>query len=312
MRYNVLGPYLPAGHLPAPAKEVVLNKLALISVILLALSRPAPAAVDPAPLEKVSRALTAVQPGLKNYLVTVQTSKIEEMLKRMTANMPPDMPRPAVPVLRKYWLRSAGAALIRAEGESVFPYMQEMAARFSREFAVDLWSLFLPARAADRRRALLGSAAGQIYETRLEQSRTLTVAVTFPAPADLDGAFYGYGLDLPQQGVKTLVFDIDPDLQILKRLEITTDPDRHVIVEVRYAEVKEGHLPQEIRITTPDGSIDDRFATTFGPAEGYLLPVRQVHLMHRPDHQETITVDFSGYRVNTSFPDEVMKQLSVR
>lgn len=276
----------------------------LLLLCLLAIPPAAMAAFDPAPIENVSRAYAAIQPGLETYRVDIETSKLGEMLARMTAGMPPEARRPVSPVLRKYWSRAAGTSVIRAEVPDVFPYMQELVGRFSAEFAVDLRSMFLPLAAAEQRRTLLRAAAVKSYETQLEQARTQNIEITFREPLDVEGAFYGTGLDLPRQAVKSLNMELDPNRKILKRLDITT-VDHRLTVEIRHQEVQGGSLPGEIRVTTPDGSIDDGFATTFGEIEGYLLPTEQVRTVRRPGRQETLTVRFTGYRLNLPMPEDI-------
>ncbi len=304
-------PFSAAGKLtffPA-GKEVTVKKIPCLVLFLAALFPiKVHAGVDPAPLEEVSQRNAALQPGLENYQARVETTKFADMLRQMTANMPPELPRPETPVLRKYWDRSTGATLIRAEGVNVFPYMQEMVRRFSAEFAVELRSLFLPASMVGARRALLEGATGTSSETLMEKQRLLTLQISFPAPVDLKGSFYGEGLDLPQRQVRQLLLDIDPERDLLRRLEIVTADGKRVAAEIRYQERKGEAFPQEVRITAPDGSIDDLFVTTFCEVEGFLLPLRQEREISRPDRKETITVSFSEYRVNISIPVEIHRE----
>ncbi|BCR06033.1 hypothetical protein DESUT3_31020 [Desulfuromonas versatilis] len=286
--------------------------LAILLAVILALPAAAAAESGGAALEAVSQTYAATQPGLNTFQVTVQTSKFGRMLEQMTASMPANLPRPAQPVLKKYVSRELGASLIRAEGQNVFPYMQEMVGRLSAELAVDLRTLFLPLQEAEKRRQALGRAKVVSSETRLGDSRTLTVDIRFEAPADLHGAFYGAGLDLPQQGVAGLVFDLDPDSRILKRLEITLADGQLQVVELRHRLMEGGQVPREVHVTTPDGRIDDHLTTTFAEVKGFWLPVQQVRTIVRPGRNETITVSFSDYKLNAPLPAEVLQQMQVR
>lgn len=290
-----------------------MKRTLMLFAILLLSARLAAAAFDPAVLDRVGLNYAGVQPGLENYRVVLKTDKFETMLARMTANIPPDMPRPTVPELVKYWSRrAAGATLIRGEGTNVFPYMQEMIGRFSAEFAVDLRALFLPAAGVARRAELLRQATVQSEESKDEAGSTLTVRIAFPAPTDLGGAFYGEGLDLPQTAVTALSFDLDPQQNLVKEMEITTANAPTLHVSVVHYTVEGGWLPEQLRIRTADGSINDHFVTTFAEIAGFWLPLKQVRTIHRPGQEETISVVFAGYKLNTTFPPDVEKALSRR
>ncbi len=286
-----------------------MKKIVLFLAIGLALPLMAQGANGVSALETVARHYAATQPELRTYEVTLQTSKLAQVLENMTASMPPDLPRPSVPQLRKYVSRAQGGTVVRAEGQKVFPYMQEMVARFSNELAIELRTLFLPMAAVEARQTLLENARVKSSETRLGESRTLTVEVGFPAPTELNGAFYQVGLNLPQSDIKGLAFDLDPDLNLLKRLEITTASGQMQTVELRHRLVEGGYQPREIRITTPDGSIDDHVSVTFGKVQGYWLPLTQVRTIRRPGRAETITVTFSDYRLNVPLPEQVLEQM---
>ena len=278
----------------------------LLWLLLAGLLLPVPALAEPPLelLEQVALANRDLQPGLERYQATLKTNKLGQMLGQMTANMPPDMPRPEPPVLRKYWTREGGT-LIRAEGAQVFPYMQQMVERFSADLAIDLRTLFLPPDRAGDRARLAATAQVQQSETRVEETRLVTLALTFPAPANLDGAFFGAGLQLPQQGIAALTFDLDPDAGLVRRMELLPSSGMPLIVEARYLRFEQGALPQEIHITTPEGSIHEWLQTTFAPVEGYQLPSYQVRKIRRAIAEEDIEVGVFDYQVNRPFPDSV-------
>jgi len=277
---------------------------AVIALLLLSFV-PAWGAGEIQALEKVARAYAIGQPGLQAYRVTVTTDKISQMFAQMTASLPADAPRPPQPEVVKYWSRAADKAVIRAEGENVFPYMQELVQRFSTQFALDLRSFLLPVARSGDRALLLQNAEVQGSENRIGEVRLLSLAIDFGKPVDLQGAFYGEGLDLPQKQIRRLAIDLDLDLEVVKRIEIVPVAGTAITVEVRHLAVKAGQLPEEILITAPDGSVDDRFETGFDLIEGFWLPVRQVRELHRGDRQERFEVAFSDYRINPELPDEV-------
>ena len=64
-------------------------------------------------LEKVVAANALTQPELQNYLVTVETSRIEEMMSSMTAGMPEDIKPPTPPVIVKFWQRNGEGLVLR-------------------------------------------------------------------------------------------------------------------------------------------------------------------------------------------------------
>ena len=285
-------------------------RFTLLLILALCLPATAPAAFDPGLLEEVSSAYSRVHAGLDTYQVDLETDRVATLLSRMTEGMPPETARPQAPKLRKYWSRHLGTALIRAESQNVAPSVQQAVELFSRELPRELGALFLPMKQVERRRRLLRDAEVKTFEAQLGDSRTLSVEIDFAAPTDLDQAFYAEGLDLPRQGVTRVTLDIDPDLDLLRRLEITVAEGPRLSVEIRHREFPNGRLPGEILITTPDGSIDDRFQTTFGTVGGFQLPVEQIRTIHRPGRKETISVRFRNYRLNATLPAEVVRRMA--
>jgi len=244
--------------------------------------------------------------------VTLKTDKFEEMVARMTASMPPDLPRPTAPQLVKYWSRASGASLIRGEGGNVFPYMQEMIARLSAEFAVDLRTLFLPASGTVRRGELLAAAKVESSETVVAAEPTAVVDIAFAAPADLGGAFYGEGLELPQKAIRSLRFELDPKKAVVRGLTITPAAGPALTVAVKHLMVEGGWLPERIAVAAADGSRDDTFVTTFAEIAGFWLPLRQERTVRTAAGSESFTVTFAGYQLNTTFPADVEQALRGR
>lgn len=284
----------------------------ILIILLLALPWSAHAAFDPALLEQIGNHYRAPQKGLDTYAVTINTPKIGEMITQMTANLPADVARPEVPVLTKYWSRAVGASVVVASGHNLLPTMREMVERFSRSYAVDLPLTLLPADRAEQRAALFGKGKITVTETRLDDSRRLDVALRFATPINLDGAFFGRSLPVPQRNIQSITFDLDPDRVVLHQVDFVTGENHRVTLELRHQLHGGLELPTELRVTSPDGRIDDRLQTVMGEVQGYWLPLRQVREINRPGHQETVTVTFSDYRLNIPLPPEILGRLTPR
>lgn len=286
-------------------------KRSLIVLVAFLTLLPGPAfSADIEILEEVSRAAAARQPGLNNYQALLETDKVATMMAKMTANMPPDAPRPQPPILRKYWTREHGRVVVNAEGNTAFPYMQEMVKRFSREFAFELNTFFLPAQAAASRKVLSAPARARQSENLLGEERSLVFELTFAAPTSLQRAFYADGLGLPQVGVTALTWEIDPVRKQLRRMEVVT-PERRYSAELRYETAVMETLLTEVHVTTQDGRVDERFVNFFEQVEGFQLPVRQVRTANRDGQQEVFNVSFSNYRINKELPAAIIKELQM-
>ena len=281
----------------------------LLLLLLLLIPLPAWAGFDPALLEQIGSNYRGAQPGLESYAVTVSTPKVGEMIAQMTTNLPADVPRPETPQLTKYWSRAVMASVVMAEGKNLLPTMREMVERFSREFAVDLpLTLFPPNRAAQRA-AWFQQGTAEVTETRLDGHRRLVVRLSFAQPVDLDGAFFGRALPVPQRNLTELSFDLDPDLGLLHQVDFVTAANQHISMEIRHQEFSGKQLPTELRVTSPDGRIDDHLQTKLGKVGGFWVPVQQLRISVRPDRKETVTVVFSGYRINIPIPAAVLQRL---
>ena len=260
-------------------------------------------------LEKVARTYAVAQPGLQSYKTTINTDKIGQLLEQMTAKLPADAPRPPVPKVVKYWSRATESSVIRAEGGNVFPYVQEMVKRFSTELAIELRSFLLPVAKAGERAALLEKSHIKRSENLLGETRIETLVIDFTEPADLNGAFYGYGLAIPQQQIKLLVIDLDLGHEIVRRFEVTTAAGELRTVEVRHFDIRGEELLNEIQVTSPDGLVDDRFKVRFDLIEGFWLPVRMYHDSLMGNQRESLYVKFIDYEVNADLPEDVNKLL---
>jgi len=249
-------------------------------------------------IEDVSRRYANAQPNLESYQVELKTSKINEIIARMTASMPPEMQRPAEPQLIKYWRRNHGST-VRASG-AIMPTMQQMIDRFSQQFAVDLDRFFFPADQADRRTVLARQAQIKSTDTQIGSEMLHNIEFLFEKPATIAGAFYAAGLDLPQDGITRLEFELDQKNKLLRQIVIEANESPQLTVVIRHAELDGEWFPVDIRVTSPDGKIDDHFVTTLKKISGFHLPTRQTRNIHRPGDVEEMQVDFLNYKVTAS------------
>ena len=271
-------------------------RLSVALVLALTLLVPVVADAKTEQIEAVSRHYADSHPGLESYRVKIKTNKIDEMLGRMTASMPQDVPRPDTPELMKFWKRGAGT-VVRSMTATAAPYMEQMINRFSQRFAIDLGTLFLPIEKEAERSKLLQAGTVKDSVTEIAGSTINHVEITFGTPTDLAGAFFGTSLDLPQRAINRLALDIDPQRNILVHMDIETDKTPKLAVDIRHLDIANNDLPSEVSITSPDGSIDEKLVTTFTELQGYHLPVKQERKIRRPGLEEELLVEFSDYEL---------------
>jgi len=271
-----------------------------VALILLALCLVSPltAIAQEDLVEAVSTSYGSAWPGLDAYRVKIKTDKIRQMVERMAASLPKDMVRPAVPELTKFWQRGRGQVIRPLI--PVMPTMEQMIGRFSEQFAVDLGSFLLPADRQQARAALLKQAKVKSAETVIGNERLHAVEILFPQPTDIAGAFYGTAFDLPQRAVTRLVLDIDTQKLALRQMTVEAEGTPALTVDVRHSDLPGVALPAEVRITSPDGSIDEKFVTTFVETGGYYLPQRQDRQIRRPGQDESFSVEFFNYELETT------------
>lgn len=277
----------------------------LLTILCLALPVGASAENRLALLENAVQSAASLQPGLNSYRVTVHTERIAETIASMTAGMPPDMPRPQVPVVVKYWRRGTPQSLIVAEGDQASPFMQQMVERVSSSLAIEPELLLLPPDKGLQRQRLADLATIRNSETNLAGNLLQRMEILFPSPADIGEAFYGNGLRLPQKDVVKLQFDIDGKSRTIHELTVQTGTGELLLAEFRYQPTAGGMVPERVRVTSPDGKVDDRLEITFTEVDGYLLPAKTVRRLNRPGLQDDLEVIFSDYRINQPFPAEI-------
>lgn len=288
-----------------------MKRLPLLLIILLLAVPTAIAAENRlALLEEVAHSAETLQPGLESYQATVHTDRIAATIAAMTASMPAELPRPEAPTVTKYWRRGAPRSVIIASGAQPAPFIQQMVQRISASLAIEPEELVLPpARKAERQR-LVAQATIKSTATALPDQVLQRVEINFPAPTDVGDAFYGNGLRLPQNGITKLLFDIDLDSRTVRELTVQTATGEALLAELRYRPVRGGLLAERVRVTSPDGKVDDRLAVTFTEVAGFLLPAKTERTLQRPDLQDHLEVTFTSHRVNLPFPAEVETQFA--
>ncbi len=260
-------------------------------------------------LNKAEKASNEFYPKLKSYTCDIKTSQFDIMMKKMTASMPPDMPRPERPHLKKYWHYKKGMVVV-LEGKNVFPYMQEFSKKMVSQFALELNGYFLSIDKKKERNELL-KKSNNVVEIK---DSTVILKITFENPVDVDNLFFKQGLPLPTEHIKSVTFEIDKSLGLVQKLEIKVYKEKEVIYELKADyEKKGGHnLLSKLILTSSDSSISGEFITEFGTFKGYYLPVKQTRILKGKNisqEESEITVEFSNYLLNKKIPAKVYKNV---
>lgn len=259
-------------------------------------------------LESVVSSGIHVQTGLNNFLARVETSRIAEMMDRLTKGMPDNVKPPSQPVIRKFW-QSHGKGLVFAESNGLTPYVEKIVKQVSKNVAIELDEMVLPAGHAQERRDLLKTAQVKTSEVVLGNTTINQVEINFEAPTDLNEAFYVTGMRLPQKQITSLGFDIDSGMGTVNELRVSTADGLQLTVEMRYLKVADGYIPERFQITSPDGSIDDMFEVKFTEINGYMLPASMQRTIRRPDIKEDLIIYFKDYQINQPISADIQNRL---
>ena len=257
----------------------------------------------------VSEASNQTQPGLQNYIVTIETSRIKEMMQQLTTRKPEDVAEPPAPIMKKFWQRD-GKGLIYPEQVGQAPYVEQMAKQISGNLAIELNKMLLPDDMQTKRTALLKSAEVKVSEVALANTKIKHIEIAFSQPTNLNQAFYVRGMRLPQKKITELSFDIDAEKNTIGEFTVTTADGLNLTVEVRYLAVKGGHIPERYQVTSPDGMIDDSFNVTFIEVDGFTLPATMVRKIRRPNLKEDLEIFFKNYQINKPISDELKARLA--
>jgi hypothetical protein len=285
-------------------------RAALIALIVCTLAAPSLLFADNSleVLDRVVAANALVQPGLQNYLATVETSRVAEMMASMTSGMPSDVKPPPAPVITKFWQRN-GKSLIYTKQTQLTPYVEKMVKQLSANLAIELNEMLLPAAQAEQRRNLVKDAKVKSSEVALADKRIQRLEIAFAKPTDLNEAFYVSGMRLPQKQINALTFDVETKTNTISEMGLVADNGLRLTVEIRYLAVAGGYIPERFQVTSPDGSIDDRFEVKFSKVDGYLLPASMLRVIRRPELQENLEVFFKDCQVNVPIPEDIQTRL---
>lgn len=262
------------------------------------------------PLEETVRQRGQLQPGLENYSTSIKTEKIDALLQKFSAGESQSETVPARPVLTWYWQRSKGS-LVSARNGQQNDFVQKIVNHFSDLLAAGSENTLIPAGQAELRRQLARKASIKTTDTLLGQTLLKRVELSFAEPIALQEAFYTSDLFLPQKQISSLYFDIDAKAHTIQELGLLTAGGLKLTAEIRYHEVQGGFLPERIKVTSPDGSIDDLLEITYGDVEGFSLPVKIVRTVRHPELKDDFDADFVDYRVNQPFPDSIRTQFEL-
>lgn len=268
-----------------------------------------PAGAETRSLERVARAYAVAQPGLQSYRVTLDIDRLNQALEQWNAGLPSAAPQLEPPTVIKYWSRAVEKSLVHVAGATVAPLVAKLVEQSSAVLTIDLRSFLLPVDKAGERARLLENCRIVRSEHQFGQARIERLAIEFPGPTDLNGAFYGTGLAIPQRQVRRLVFEIDLSLETVRHIEVMTSPAELRIVELRHYDIREGQLLSEVMVTSPDGTVDDRFKLLFDLVAGFWLPVRLYHSSLAGTENQMLYVKFLDYEVNSGLPEGIRRQL---
>lgn len=261
-----------------------------------------------AALEQVIDQRNNLQPGLDNYSVRLVYDKVPEPLQGSSAKIPAQ----GEPALTKYWQRGTAGLVISSNGQTVSSPGEPANPLLPEALSNGLESILLPANRTEQRNKIAGLGKLKISDTIFGQTVLKRIELDFNPPASLQEAFFSRDLPLPQQQVSKLYFDIDDGTHTLQELGVLTSAGLKLTLEMRYHQVPGGFLPERIKITSPDGQIDDLFEISYQEIEGFSLPARFIRKLQAPDRQNSLIVTFEDYQINHPFPDEIRARMEPR
>ena len=263
-------------------------------------------AEDPlADLEKTVSQRSSLRPGLENYSAQLVSDQIPEVFQRVVEKNPNQIPPSSAPELIRYWMRGK-TALVAVRDNSINDIAQKTADYFSEQLASGMdWPL-VPEGRTEQRREITSKAVVKSSETLFGETLLKRIELTFEAPTSLKEAFYAQSFPLPQDGIVNLYIDLDSVTNTIQELGLLTSDGLKLTTEMRYAQVPGGHLLERVKITSPDGSIDDLVEIAYEKTEGFDLPVSFSQSVRRPSRQGDLLVTFEDFKVNQSFAEEIL------
>ena len=258
-------------------------------------------------LEKTVNQRENLRPGLEQYsarLISDQISEVFATIAKTSSNQTPPAPTPE---LIRYW-KQQKPALVVVRDASINGIARKTAGYFADQLAGGMGSTLIPASKAAQRRQIAGQGMVKTSETRLGQTLLKRIELTFEKPVSLQEAFFTRSFPLPQEGIVTLYFDLDAGTNTIQEFGLLTAEGLKLTAEMRYAEVSGGYLPERIKITSLDGSIDDNLEITYEKIEGFDLPVKFSRSVRRPGEEGELLVTFADFKINQPFPQEIRER----
>jgi len=261
-----------------------------------------------AALEETALNRNNLQPNLEQHSCRISFDNLEALVR--TAHHPTGSPLPEVSPLARHWQRNRQELVTTINAQPTQaeqPFLEALALILSS----GLDDALIPDGQTEQRQTIATQATIKTAETQLGQTLLKRLEFTFDTPASLQEAFYTQQLPLPQNQISSLYFDIDVSNRTIQEVGLRTAEGLTLTLEIRYQEVPGGHLPARMKITSPDGKVDDLIEVTYEKVEGFDLPVKLVRVINRPGQQETLVITFDNYRINQPFPVTVQKQFGL-
>lgn len=255
-------------------------------------------------LEKTVSQRHGLRSGLEQYSARLVSDQISEVFKSLAEKSPTRMQSAAVPDLVHYWKRRKSAVVAVRDG-SINEIAQKTADFFAEQLAGGLGATLVPEERAEQRREIAGQAMVKSSETVLGQTLLKRIELTFENPVSLQEAFYSRNFPLPQKEIVSLYIDLDARTNTVQEIGLLTAGGLRLTAEMRYTEVPGGHLPERIKITSLDGSIDDDLEIAYEKIDGFNLPVKFSRSLRKPGEKGELLVTFEDFEVNQSFPKEL-------
>lgn len=256
-------------------------------------------------LEETALHRNSRQPNLEQHSCRISLDNIEALTR--TAKLPEGASLPVLSPLARHWQRNQQGLVTTINAQPTIAE-QPLLGALAQILNSGMDDTLIPEGLAEQRRAIAAQATIKAAETQLGQTLLKRIEFSFDTPAALQEAFYTQHLPLPQNQVSNLYFDIDVGNRTVQEVGIRTTEGLSLTLEMRYQQVPGGHLPARMKITSPDGQVDDLIEVTYKSIEGFDLPIKLSRVINRPGQQETLVVTFDDYRINQPFPATVQEQ----
>lgn len=257
-----------------------------------------------AALEETISSNNNLRHGLEQYSARLISAQTGEVFASVVNNTPNQIPPASTPDLFYYWRRHKPSLVVVRDGSNN-GITQKTASYFADQLAGGMVTALIPPQRSAQRNEIARQATVKSSETQFGQTLLKRIELTFEKPVSLQGAFYTHSFPLPQDGIVGLYIDLDIGTNTVQELGLLTAEGLKLTTEMRYAEVSGGYLPERVKITSLDGSIDDNLEIIYGKIEGFDLPVKFSRSVRRPGERGELLVTFEDFTVNQPFPQEI-------